>query len=47
MTEISFPVMSLADPSAVGVLATWYVQDGETVGDGQLVAEVQMQSRVK
>ncbi len=42
MTEVPFPVMSQADPAAVGVLATWYVKDGETVGDGQLVAEVQM-----
>lgn len=42
MTEVPFPVMSTADPDASGVLATWYVRDGETVGAGQLVAEVQM-----
>jgi pyruvate/2-oxoglutarate dehydrogenase complex dihydrolipoamide acyltransferase (E2) component len=42
MTEVPFPVMSQADPAAVGVLATWYVRDGEAVGAGQLVAEVQM-----
>ena len=42
MTEVPFPVMSEADPTAVGVLATWYVQDGETVAAGQLIAEVQM-----
>ncbi|HET7763165.1 MAG TPA: lipoyl domain-containing protein [Phycicoccus sp.] len=42
MTEVPFPVMSQADPAAVGVLATWYVRDGEAVGDGQLIAEVQM-----
>jgi pyruvate/2-oxoglutarate dehydrogenase complex dihydrolipoamide acyltransferase (E2) component len=42
MTEVPFPVMSTADPGAVGVLATWYVRDGEPVGDGQLIADVQM-----
>lgn len=42
MTEVVFPVMSQADPSAVGLLATWYVRDGEAVREGQLVAEVQM-----
>jgi pyruvate/2-oxoglutarate dehydrogenase complex dihydrolipoamide acyltransferase (E2) component len=42
MTEVPFPAMSEADPAAVGVLATWYVQDGEVVAVGQLIAEVQM-----
>jgi pyruvate/2-oxoglutarate dehydrogenase complex dihydrolipoamide acyltransferase (E2) component len=42
MTEVPFPVMSQSDPTATGVLATWYVRDGETVGEGQLIAEVQM-----
>ncbi len=42
MTEVPFPVMSQADPTAVGVLATWYVRDGEAVAEGQLIAEVQM-----
>ncbi len=42
MTEVPFPVMSESDPSAVGVLATWYVQDGDEVEPGQLLAEVQM-----
>ena len=42
MTEVPFPAMSESDPSAVGVLATWYVQDGDEVLPGQLLAEVQM-----
>jgi len=42
MTEVPFPAMSQADPGAVGVLATWYVHEGETVAVGQLIAEVQM-----
>ncbi|WP_125613198.1 biotin/lipoyl-containing protein [Specibacter cremeus] len=39
MTEVRFPMMT-GDASAPGVLATWYVRDGETVADGQLLAEV-------
>ena len=42
MTQVAFPTMSREDPAAVGVLATWYVRDGEAVADGQLIAEVQM-----
>ncbi len=42
MTEVPFPRMSESEPDAVGLLATWYVQEGETVSAGQLIAEVQM-----
>jgi pyruvate/2-oxoglutarate dehydrogenase complex dihydrolipoamide acyltransferase (E2) component len=34
--------MSAENPAAAGILATWYVRDGESVADGQLIAEVQM-----
>jgi pyruvate/2-oxoglutarate dehydrogenase complex dihydrolipoamide acyltransferase (E2) component len=36
---ITFPVMS-KDQSAQGVLATWFVQTGESVRAGQVIAEV-------
>ncbi|MHB1594456.1 MAG: lipoyl domain-containing protein [Streptosporangiaceae bacterium] len=42
MAEITFPVMSANDPAAQGVIATWYVRDGETVAADQIIAEVQM-----
>ncbi len=42
MTEVPFPALNQSDPAAVGVLATWYVQEGEAVAAGQLIAEVQM-----
>ena len=42
MTDVVFPVMSRENPSAAGLLSTWYVRDGESVADGQLLAEVQM-----
>lgn len=42
MTEIRFPQMSTANESAEGVVATWFVADGETVAEGQLIAEVAM-----
>lgn len=42
MTEVRFPQMSKEDPGAVGILATWFARDGETVIEGQLLAEVQM-----
>lgn len=41
-TEITFPALSQENPGATGVLATWYVNDGEVVTEGQLVAEVQL-----
>jgi pyruvate/2-oxoglutarate dehydrogenase complex dihydrolipoamide acyltransferase (E2) component len=36
---ISFPEMS-NDSDAEGVVATWFVQTGETVKAGQVIAEV-------
>lgn len=40
--ELYFPQLSGERPEATGVLATWYAADGDTVAQGQLVAEVQM-----
>jgi pyruvate/2-oxoglutarate dehydrogenase complex dihydrolipoamide acyltransferase (E2) component len=42
MTDVLFPAMSAENAEATGLLATWFVQDGEQVAAGQLVAEVQM-----
>jgi pyruvate/2-oxoglutarate dehydrogenase complex dihydrolipoamide acyltransferase (E2) component len=41
-TDVIFPVMSEKDPTGEGVVGTWYALDGETVADGQLIAEVQV-----
>ncbi|MFL6054028.1 MAG: lipoyl domain-containing protein [Actinoallomurus sp.] len=38
MTGIEFPALGAAD--AEGVLATWFVGDGEAVSAGDLIAEV-------
>ena len=40
MTDVRFPQLSRDNPDAEGVVSTWFVNDGETVADGQLVAEV-------
>lgn len=37
--SITFPEMS-NDPEAEGVVATWFVQSGESVKAGQVIAEV-------
>jgi pyruvate/2-oxoglutarate dehydrogenase complex dihydrolipoamide acyltransferase (E2) component len=42
MTDVVFPAMSKDDADAEGVVATWFVADGETVAAGQLIAEVAM-----
>jgi pyruvate/2-oxoglutarate dehydrogenase complex dihydrolipoamide acyltransferase (E2) component len=42
MTEVAFPAVSKQDPEALGVLATWFVGDGERVTAGQVLAEVQV-----
>ena len=34
--------MSKDDPDAEGVVGTWFVNDGETVAAGQVIAEVQV-----
>ena len=43
ITEVPFPVMSEDDPTAEGVVGTWFVNHGETVTAGQVIAEVQVQ----
>ncbi len=40
MTEVFFPQLSEKDPTAEGVLATWFVSDGDQVASGQLLGEV-------
>ena len=40
--EVLFPVLSTENPDAEGVVATWFVENGESLRQGQLVAEVQM-----
>lgn len=42
MTEVLFPTVSQKQPTAEGVLSTWFVSDGEAVGVDQLIAEVQV-----
>jgi pyruvate/2-oxoglutarate dehydrogenase complex dihydrolipoamide acyltransferase (E2) component len=40
VTEVPFPALAPKDPDAEGVLATWFVGDGDQVREGDLVAEV-------
>lgn len=40
--KILFPELSRQHPDSEGVVATWFVRDGESVGADQLVAEVQV-----
>ena len=40
MTEVLFPQLSDEDAEGEGVLATWFVDEGATVADGDLIAEV-------
>ena len=42
MTDVLFPVLSKESPGTEGVLATWFVAEGETVAADQLLAEVQV-----
>jgi pyruvate/2-oxoglutarate dehydrogenase complex dihydrolipoamide acyltransferase (E2) component len=42
MTEVMFPALSKEKPTALGVLTTWFVRDGETVAADQVLAEVQV-----
>lgn len=42
MTDVVFPGLSEDRPDAEGVVATWFVSDGEEVAAGQLLAEVQV-----
>lgn len=43
MTDVVFPALDESTPDAEGVLATWFVTDGDTVTEGQLLGEVQVQ----
>lgn len=43
MADIVFPRLSENEPAAEGVLATWYVADGDWVASGQLIAEVMVE----
>jgi pyruvate/2-oxoglutarate dehydrogenase complex dihydrolipoamide acyltransferase (E2) component len=40
MAEVVFPAISKQNPDAEGVVATWFVDDGSVVIEGQLIAEV-------
>jgi pyruvate/2-oxoglutarate dehydrogenase complex dihydrolipoamide acyltransferase (E2) component len=42
MTDVPFPELSKDSPGAEGVVATWFVRDGELVQADQLLAEVQV-----
>lgn len=41
MTEVPFPALS-DKPGSEGVVATWFVTDGQQVAKDQLLAEVQV-----
>lgn len=41
--EVLFPEVSKKDPNIEGVVATWFVGDGDQVSEGQLIAEVQVE----
>jgi pyruvate/2-oxoglutarate dehydrogenase complex dihydrolipoamide acyltransferase (E2) component len=42
MTDVLFPQLSKERPDSEGVVATWFVTDGERVQADQLIAEVQV-----
>ena len=42
MTEVRFPRLSKDRPTAEGVVSTWFVTEGQTVSEGQLLSEVQV-----
>ncbi len=42
MTEVMFPSLSKDRPTAEGVVSTWFVTEGQSVSEGQLLAEVQV-----
>jgi pyruvate/2-oxoglutarate dehydrogenase complex dihydrolipoamide acyltransferase (E2) component len=43
MAEVLFPALSDREPTAEGVLATWFVSDGDQVSAGQLLGEVMVE----
>jgi pyruvate/2-oxoglutarate dehydrogenase complex dihydrolipoamide acyltransferase (E2) component len=40
VADVRFPELSKEEPDAEGVLATWFVSDGDQVAGGQLLGEV-------
>lgn len=38
MSQVLFPVLSEKDPDAEGTVATWFVDSGATVAEGELIA---------
>jgi len=40
---VLFPRLSEQEPTAEGVLATWFVSDGDQVAGGQLLGEVMVE----
>ena len=42
MSDVLFPALSEKQPDSEGVLSVWFVTDGETVREDQLIAEVQV-----
>jgi pyruvate/2-oxoglutarate dehydrogenase complex dihydrolipoamide acyltransferase (E2) component len=40
VADVFFPQLSEKDPTVEGVLATWFVSDGDQVASGQLLGEV-------
>jgi pyruvate/2-oxoglutarate dehydrogenase complex dihydrolipoamide acyltransferase (E2) component len=43
VTDVRFPQLSKEQPDAEGVLATWFVSDGDQVASGQLLGEVMVE----
>lgn len=43
MADVLFPKLSEEEPNAEGVLATWFVSDGDQVASGQLLGEVMVE----
>jgi pyruvate/2-oxoglutarate dehydrogenase complex dihydrolipoamide acyltransferase (E2) component len=43
VAEVLFPQLSEREPDAEGVLATWFVSDGDQVASGQLLGEVMVE----
>jgi pyruvate/2-oxoglutarate dehydrogenase complex dihydrolipoamide acyltransferase (E2) component len=43
VTDVRFPQLSEEQPDAEGVLATWFVGDGDQVASGQLLGEVMVE----
>jgi len=43
VAEVVFPRLSEKEPDAEGVLATWFVSDGDQVASGQLLGEVMVE----